>query len=98
MRDQNSATTMNRREMLKLSMVATLTGTATIPGRSQAMQSIDTRAMSLPELPPKLSTDVAAKLFPGFAQTEVHTSGATIPVLLIRSQGKLQKSSGLPSA
>ena len=44
------------------------------------MQDIDVRAISLPELPPKPSGDVAAKFFPGFVQTEVRTSGATIPV------------------
>jgi len=33
-----------------------------------------------PKLPPKPSKDVAAKLFPGFVQTEVRTSEATIPV------------------
>jgi hypothetical protein len=38
---------------------------------------------SLPELPPKPSKDFAAKFFPGFAQTEVRTSGATIPVVHI---------------
>jgi len=44
------------------------------------MQSVDMKAISLPELPPKPSNDIAAKLFPGFMQTEVRTSGATIPV------------------
>jgi haloacetate dehalogenase len=39
------------------------------------------RAISLPELPPKPSKDVAAKLFPGFEQTEVRTSVASIRVL-----------------
>jgi hypothetical protein len=45
------------------------------------MQSVEMRAISLPELPPKLSKDVAAKLFPGFERTEVRTTGATIPVV-----------------
>jgi pimeloyl-ACP methyl ester carboxylesterase len=44
------------------------------------MQSDEMKAISLPELPPKPSKDVAAKLFPGFVQTEIRTSGATIPV------------------
>jgi haloacetate dehalogenase len=38
------------------------------------------KAVVLPELPTKPSAPVAAKLFPGFAETEVRTSGATIPV------------------
>jgi haloacetate dehalogenase len=38
------------------------------------------KPISLPELPPKPSDDLAAKLFPGFVHTEVRTSGATIPV------------------
>ena len=80
MREQNSAITMNRRETLRLSLVAALTGTSAIPGKSQAMQDIDMRAISLPEMPPKPPEDVAAKLLPGFAHTEVRTSGATIPV------------------
>ena len=80
MREENSATTMNRREMLKLSLAAALIGTSTIPGHAQAMQTVAMKATSLPELPPKPSKDVAAQLFPGFVQTEVRTSGATIPV------------------
>ena len=44
------------------------------------MQTVAMKAISLPELPPKPSKDVAAKLFPGFVQTEVCTSGATIHV------------------
>ena len=80
MREQHSAITMNRRETLRLSLVAALTGTSAIPGKSQAMQDIDMRAISLPEMPPKPPEDVAAKLLPGFAHTEVRTSGATIPV------------------
>jgi haloacetate dehalogenase len=44
------------------------------------MQSVNMRAISLPELPPKPPEDVAAKLLPGFVHTEVRTSGATIPV------------------
>jgi haloacetate dehalogenase len=35
----------------------------------------------IPELPPKPSKDVAAKLFPHFEQIEVGTSGAIIPVV-----------------
>ena len=81
MREQNSAITMNRRETLRLSLVAALTGTCAIPGKIQAMQDSDMKAISLPELPPKPSGDVAAKLFPGFEQTEVRTSGASIRVL-----------------
>jgi haloacetate dehalogenase len=80
MREQNSATTMNRREMLKLSAAAALIGTSIIPGKIQAMQTVAMKPISLPELPPKASNDVSAKLFPGFVQTEVRTSGATIPV------------------
>jgi len=40
MREQNSATTMNRREMLKLSAIGALSGTSTIPGKTQAMQTV----------------------------------------------------------
>ena len=80
MLEKNSATTMNRREMLKLSMAAALIGTFAIPDETQAMQSVGMKAISLPELPPKAWQDVSAKLFPGFAQTEVRTSGAIIPV------------------
>ena len=80
MPEQNSATTMNRREMLKLSALAALIGTSTIPGKIQATQTVAMKPVSLPELPPKPSKDVAAKLLPGFVQTEVRTSGATIPV------------------
>ena len=80
MREQNSAITMNRRETLRLSLVAALTGMSAIPGKIQAMQDIDMRAISLPELPPKPPEDVAAKLLPGFVHTEVRTSGASISV------------------
>jgi haloacetate dehalogenase len=38
------------------------------------------KAISLPEFPPKPSKEIASKLFPGFALTEVRTSGAVIPV------------------
>src|SRR5258708_14111878 len=79
MREQNSATTMNRREMLKLSAVATLVGTAAFPDKIQATQTVAMKPISLPELPPKASEDLAATLFPRFVQTEVPTSGATIP-------------------
>lgn len=80
MREQNSAITINRREEFRLSVVAALTGTSAVPGKIQAMQDIDMRAISLPELPPKPPEEVAAKLLPGFVHTEVRTSGATIPV------------------
>ena len=80
MREQNSATTLNRREMLKFSAVAALIGTAAFPDKIQATQTVAMKPISLPELPPKPSKDVTAKLFPGFLQTEVRTSGATIPV------------------
>jgi len=80
MREQNSATTINRRDLLRLSAVAALLGTSTIPDKIQATQSVAIKPVSLPELPPKPSKDVTAKLFPGFEQTEVRTSGATIPV------------------
>src|SRR5437588_4080982 len=80
MREENSATTMNRREMLRLSLAAALIGTSTIPDNAQAMQSVAMKAISLPEMPPKASNNVSAKLFPGFVQTDVRTSGATIPV------------------
>src|ERR1700720_141236 len=56
-------------------------GTSTISGEGRATQTVAMKPISLPELPPKPSKDVAAKLFPGFVQTEVRTSGATIPVL-----------------
>jgi len=56
-------------------------GTSTISGEGRATQTVAMRPISLPELPPKPSKDVSAKLFPGFVQTEVRTSGATIPVL-----------------
>ena len=79
MRKQNSVATVNRREMPKLSAVA-LIGTSIIPDKTQATQTVAMKAISLPELPPKPSEDVAAKLFPGFVQTEVRTRGATIPV------------------
>jgi len=55
-------------------------GTSTISGEGRATQTVAMKPTSLPELPPKPSKDVAAKLFPGFVQTEVRTSGATIPV------------------
>jgi hypothetical protein len=55
MREQHSAIIMNRRETLRLSLVAALTGASTIPGRAQLMQSVNIRAISLPELPPKPS-------------------------------------------
>src|SRR5258708_3652041 len=80
MDEENSATTINRREMLKLSAVAALIGTSAIPDKIQAMQTVAMKPVSLPELPPKPPKDVATKLFPGFVQTEVRTSGATIPV------------------
>jgi hypothetical protein len=80
MREQNSATTMNRRELLKLSAGAALIGTSALPDKIQATPIVAMKPLSLLELPPKPSKDVAAKLFPGFVQTEVRTSGATIPV------------------
>ena len=81
MREQNLATTMNRRELLRLSMAAVLLGTSATPDITEAMQSAEMKAVSLPELPPKPSKSVAAKLFPSFEQIEVRTSGATIPVV-----------------
>lgn len=81
MHEQKTATNMNRREILKFSMAAVLIGTSAIPDKTLAMQSAATKAVSLPDLPPKPSQDVAAKLFPGFEQTEIRTSGATIPVV-----------------
>src|SRR5580704_6521862 len=80
MREQNSTTALNRRDMLKLSALAALIGTSTVPDKIQATQTVAMKPLSLPELPPKPSADVAAKLFPGFVQTQVRTSGATIPV------------------
>jgi len=80
MRMQNSATAVNRREMLTLSAVAALFDSSTIPEKTQAIQAVTMKPISLPELPPKPSKDVAATLFPDFVQTEVRTSGATIPV------------------
>src|SRR5205823_13246283 len=73
--------TMNRREMLRLSLVAALMGTAMNPNEVLATQTVAAKPISLPELPPKPPKDIAAKLFPGFVQTEVRTSGAMIPVL-----------------
>ena len=67
--------------MMKLSMAAALIGTSVIPDKTLAIESAAMKAVSLPELPPKPSKDVAAKLFPGFEPTEVRTSGATIPVI-----------------
>jgi haloacetate dehalogenase len=55
--------------------------TSVIPDKAQAMQDAAMKPVSLPEMPSKPSKDVAAKLFPGFEQTEVRTSGATIPVV-----------------
>src|SRR5579864_885547 len=81
MREQNSATTMNRRELLKFSAIVPMLGTSVIRDTAQETQSVAMKPVSLPELPPKPSKDVAAKLFPGFEQAEVRTSGATIPVL-----------------
>jgi haloacetate dehalogenase len=72
---------MNRRAMLKLSAAAALIGGSTIPNKSQAMQTVAMKPVSLPEFPPKPPEDITSKLFPGFAQTEVRTSGATIPVV-----------------
>ncbi len=63
-----------------LNLAAALIGTCTIPDKTQAIQTVAMKAISLPELPPKPSKDIAAKLFPGFVQTELRTSGATIPV------------------
>ena len=80
MREQNSTTALNRRDMLKLSALAALIGTSTVPDKIQATQTVAMKPLSLPELPPKPPADVAAKLFPGFVQTQVRTSGATIPV------------------
>jgi hypothetical protein len=67
--------------MLRLSLAAALIGTATNPNEAQAARTVAAKPISLPELPPKPAKDIAAKLFPGFVQTEVRTSGATIPVL-----------------
>src|SRR6266481_910161 len=72
---------MNRREMLRFSLAAALMGTATNPNEAQATQTVAAKPISLPELPPKPPKDNAPKLFPGFVQTEVRTSGASIPVL-----------------
>src|SRR5215470_18832196 len=77
----SSARTMNRRDMLRLSLAVALMGTATSPNEAQATQAVATKPISLPELPPQSPKDIAAKLFPGFVQTEVRTSGAMIPVL-----------------
>ena len=81
MSEQNSVTTMNRRAMLRLSTTAALIEACHTPVKIQAMQNDTMKPLSLPEFPPKPSTDIASKLFPGFVQTEVRTSGATIPVL-----------------
>src|SRR5258708_38396499 len=73
--------TMNRREMLTLSLAAALMGIATNPNEVQATQTVAAKPISLPDLPPKPQKDTAPQLFPAFVQTEVRTSGATIPVL-----------------
>jgi hypothetical protein len=72
---------MNRREMLKLLSFAASVGMSTVPDKTQAIQTVAMKPIALPELPPKPREDVAAKLFPGFVQTEVRTGGATIPVV-----------------
>jgi haloacetate dehalogenase len=76
MLEQNSATTMNRREMLKLLSFAASVGMSTVPDKTQAIQTVAMKPIAL-----NPSEDVAAKLFPGFVPTEVRTSGATIPVV-----------------
>lgn len=81
MREQSPATTMHRRDAVKLSALAALIEPSGVPGESQATRSVPMKPVSLPELPPKPSKDVAEKLFPEFEQTEVRTSGATIPIL-----------------
>jgi hypothetical protein len=48
-----SATTLNRREMLKVSALAALIGTSTIPDKIQAMQTVAMKPISLPEPPSK---------------------------------------------
>jgi haloacetate dehalogenase len=65
--------------MLKLSAAA-LIGASTTPVKIQAMQTVAMKGESLPEFPSKPSEDITSKLFPGFVQTEVRTSGASIPV------------------
>ena len=69
------AGTMNRREMLRLSLAAALMGTAMNPNEVQATQTVAAKPMSLPELPPKPPKDIAPKLLSGFVQTDVRTSG-----------------------
>jgi pimeloyl-ACP methyl ester carboxylesterase len=56
-------------------------GTVTNPNEAQATQTVTAKPVSLPELPAKPPKDIVPKLFPGFVQTEVRTSGASIPVL-----------------
>jgi haloacetate dehalogenase len=73
----------NRRAFLKngvLAASAAIAG-AGLVGNRLSGQTVAMKPISLPELPPKPSKDVAANLFPGFVQTEVHTSGANIPIL-----------------
>jgi haloacetate dehalogenase len=82
-RDTGNATGVNRREMIELSLAAALAATA-FAGKAQGEQPakpITAKPITLPELPPKPPKEVTAKLFPGFVETEVRTSGATIPVL-----------------
>ena len=68
--------------MLKLSLATTaLLGAALNPKEVQTAQTLGEKPISLPELPPKPPKDLTSKLFPGFVQTEVRTSGASIPVL-----------------
>jgi hypothetical protein len=49
----NSARTMNRREMLRLSLTAALMGTVTNPNEAQATQTLVAKPISLPALPPE---------------------------------------------
>ncbi len=66
--------------MLKLSATAGSIGASTNPDKIQALQTVAMKAVSLAEFPSKPSEDITSNLFPGFVQTEVRTSGATIPV------------------
>src|SRR5258708_24420639 len=73
----------NRRAFLKngvLAASAAIAG-ASLVGNRLSGQTVAMRPISLPELPPKPAQVVTAKLLPGFVQSAVSTSGATIPVV-----------------
>jgi len=78
--EEDTATFIKRRDLLRLSLTAALAGTVAMPARTQPLRSIDAKTRRLPDLPEMPPNDVAAKLLPGFMQADVHTSGAIIRV------------------